>query len=274
MKRWKRPRRTGKITWRDDDHLQVGNAHFLLTLDPSIWEASDSNSDQFMLLKNRVIVENLKRFGPEHAENIVDLGIYKGGSVALLHELFSPRRIVGVDWLHDRADVLDRFVAQHSLGDAVRLYYDTSQADQERLSWILRENFRDEPLDLVVDDCSHLYELTKVSLNVFLPHVRPGGLYVIEDWGWAHWADDYWQGSTHQMVNEETPLSKLIIELLMVVASRPGLINEMTVKPGVVYLKRGHESISDPVFDISDNYLTAGRQILCEHPTAESTETA
>lgn len=274
MKRWKRAGRTAKTKWRDDDHLQVGNAHFLLTLDSSIWEASDSNSDEFLLLKNRGVIDNLLRFVPKRVENIVDLGIYKGGSVALLHELFSPRRIIGLDWLHERVDELDRFIAEYSLGDVVRLYYDTSQADQESLSRIIRENFGQEPLDLVIDDCSHRYELTKSSLNVLLPQVRPGGLYVIEDWGWAHWSNEFWQGSTHPMVNEETALSRLILELLMVVASRPNLISELTVEHGVAYLTRGDEVISDPEFDISDSYVTGGRQILYEQPIPESAEPA
>jgi hypothetical protein len=82
---------------------------------------------------------------------------------------------------------------------------------------------------------------SKASLNILLPRLRRGGLYVIEDWGWAHWPDDYWQGSTHQMIDEETPLSKLILELAMVVASCPSLISEMMIRPGNVYLRRGKD---------------------------------
>jgi hypothetical protein len=240
----------------------VGNARFLVTLEPSVWESSDPDSDRFVLLKNKGMIENLLNFAPESVDNAIDLGIFKGGSVALIHELFSPKRLVGIDWLHDRADVLDRFIARYSLSDQICLFYDTSQGDQDRLSWILRESLRDEPLDLVIDDCSHLYDMTKASLNILLPRLRRGGLYVIEDWGWAHWPDDYWQGSTHQMIDEETPLSKLILELAMVVASCPGLISEMIIRPGNVYLRRGKDAISELDFDISACYLTAGRQIL------------
>ncbi len=126
----------------------------------------------------------------------------------------------------------------------------------------VQENFGDQPLDLVIDDCSHMYEMTKSSLNTLLPRLREGGLYVIEDWGWAHWPDEYWQGSAHQMVDEQTSLSKLILELVMVVASQPGLISELTVRPGVVFLTRGEEPVSSEEFDISKRYVTAGRQML------------
>jgi hypothetical protein len=48
------------------------------------------------------------------------------------------------------------------------------------------EQFDGGPLDLVVDDCSHLYEPTRASFNELFPRLRPGGAYVIEDWVWAH----------------------------------------------------------------------------------------
>jgi SAM-dependent methyltransferase len=262
----KRPVKATKLKWTDDHHLRVGNANFLVTLDSDIWETADPDSDEFVLLKNRGMVERLLRVAPAPVENIVDLGIFKGGSVALLQEVFSPQRIVGVDWSADRAEVLDRFIARHSLSDRVGLYYDTSQGDQDRLSWILQENFGKQSLDLVIDDCSHTYEMTRASLNILLPRLRPGGLYVIEDWGWAHWPDEYWQGSKHPMVDERIPLSKLMLELVMVSASRPRLVSELTVWQGVAYLTRGDEAVSDAGFDISKSYATAGRQIFHEAP--------
>lgn len=262
VKRWKRRVQANKLQWSDDHHLRVGNAHFLVTLDPQASETVDPASDEFVLLKNKGMIERLRRLAPKSVENIVDLGIFKGGSVALYQELFSPRRIVGIDRSSDRAEVLDRFIARQSLNDIVRLYYETSQDDQERLSSIVQENFGDQLLDLVIDDCSHMYEMTKSSLNALLPRLREGGLYVIEDWGWAHWPDEYWQGSAHQMVDEQTSLSKLILELVMVVASRPGLISELTVRPGVVFLRRGEELVSSEEFDISKCFVTGGRQML------------
>jgi hypothetical protein len=259
--------RTSQLLWTDDDHLQVGGTHFFLTLDPKTWK-EQSTSDRFVLLKNKAMIQSFLRFAPERVDNIIDLGFFKGGSVALYQELFSPARMVGLDLRSRRIDGLDRFIAQHSLGEKVRTYYDTDQGDLEGLDRIVRENFGDEPLDLVVDDCSHTYEMTKASLNMLLPRLRAGGLYVIEDWDWAHWPGEQWQGPANQYAAEENPLSKLILELVMVVGSRPDLISEMTVLNSQVYLTRGGEAVADAGFDISESYLTAGRQILCDGSAA------
>jgi SAM-dependent methyltransferase len=253
------------MRWLDDGHLQVGKAKFLVTADPALWDSA-LGSDEFLLLKNRRLIETLLRFAPGRVERILDLGIYKGGSVALYNEIFSPQRLVGIDLDPQRIDTLDRFIARHSLQEAIHLYYGARQDDPEVLTTIIRDDFEEEPLDLIVDDCSHMYEPTKASLNLLLPRLRTGGLYVIEDWGWAHWPASRWQQTEHPYSDEAIPLSQLILELVMVSASRPDLIWEVAVWHSAVYITRGDEVISDKEFDISSSFLTDGRQILRDHP--------
>jgi hypothetical protein len=55
----------------------------------------------------------------------------------------------------------------------LRLYYEIDQGDHLALERIMQENFPDGKLDLVIDDCSHLYAPTKASLNFPFPRVRP-----------------------------------------------------------------------------------------------------
>jgi SAM-dependent methyltransferase len=243
--------------WVDDEHLQIDDVDFLLTVDPTVWAANESVASRFLLLKARSMVENLTRAVPEPVVNMVDLGIYKGGSVVLYEKLFSPKRLVALDW-GPKAEALDHYVAERSLESVIKLYYETDQADQERLRNILREDFDDEPLDLVVDDCSHLYEPTKSSLNVLFPRLRPGGLYIIEDWGWAHWPGDEWQGPSGVFAGEEVAMANLILELVMTAASRADLIAEITVTNHSVFVTRGDGQVADG-FDISSCYLTRGR---------------
>jgi predicted O-methyltransferase YrrM len=250
------------LHWTDSEHLQVGNADFYLTIDPGQMSVSHSDSERFVLAKRQSMVESLIEKAPAGIRNIFDLGIFQGGSIALYSELFRPKRIVGIELSHYRVTTLDDFVSKHSLEDVVHLHYGIRQRDRARLTSILREEFGDEMLDLVADDCSHKYEQTKASLNVLFPRLRPGGLYLIEDWGSAHWPGDNWQGRNNQYAKEANPLSKLILELVMVSASRPGLVKEITINGSTAYVTRGDEVVSDPDFDISESYLTSGRRIL------------
>ena len=43
------------------------------------------------------------------------------------------------------------------------------------------------PFDIVIDDGSHMSHHIITSFNVLFPHVRPGGLYVVEDLAMAYW---------------------------------------------------------------------------------------
>jgi predicted O-methyltransferase YrrM len=255
----------GKLQWTDREHLRVGRAEFFLTFDPEVMAASESGSEHFVLVKGKSMVESLAERAPRPTEYICDLGIYKGGSIALCQELFQPKRLVGIELSTDRVTALDQFISEHSLHESIHLHYGTPQHDKQRLSGIVQEEFGDAQLDLVVDDCSHRFEQTKASFNVLFPRMRPGGLYVIEDWGSAHWPGDRWQRKGGLYSAERNPLSRLILELVMVSASRPELVKQLIVDGTTVYVQRGNEEVSDAGFDISRSYLTSGRRILYEH---------
>lgn len=253
--------RLSSLQWKSDDELVVGTTPFHLAVDPNTWTPS-LRPDCFLLLKTGRMIESFISHVPDRVENIVDLGIFKGGSVALWSELFDPQRIVGIELASRRAKVLDRFVSLHSLENVVKLYYGTDQGDRSALLQIMRQEFGDQLLDLVVDDGSHLYAPTKASLNVLLPCLRPGGVYVIEDWGWAHWPGEQYQGPASPYASEHTPLSKLVLELVMVAASRPGLISEMTIRNCQVFLTKGDEKVPAEGFDISRSFISTGGSLL------------
>lgn len=196
---------------------------------------------------------------PETADRVVDLGIFKGGSVVLYEALLSPKRLVAIDRMTDRVPALDHYIDERSLGDVITLQYGVDQADQETLRAILDDQFGSEPLDLVIDDCSHLYAPTKACLDVLLPRLRPGALYVIEDWGWAHWQGDEWQGSEPRFATNEPALSNLILELILLAASRPDVISDVRVTSSLVLVTRGDAHLDGTDVDVSSTYLTRGR---------------
>jgi predicted methyltransferase len=71
----------------------------------------------------------------------------------------------------------NRFEAEHN----IKTYWGANQGNSTRLREIVHTEFQ-ESLDLVIDDASHMYALTKKSFETLFPLLRPGGLYIIEDW--------------------------------------------------------------------------------------------
>jgi SAM-dependent methyltransferase len=243
------------LDWLDEHHLRIGATNFFLTLDWEIADTTESTPENFLLVKSRPIVETIFQYLPERIDSMVEFGIFKGGSIALYEELFQPKRLVGVDIKPDRVAALDEYLERRSATDRVRLYYGIDQGDAEALEDIARENFFTEPLDLVVDDGSHRYGPTKTTLNHFLPLVRPGGIYLIEDWGWAHWRRH--RPDSGQFDDQQNPLTKLIFEVVMLAASHGELVSHVLIDPSRAFIVRGWESMATyRDFDIGDEYRT------------------
>jgi len=57
-----------------------------------------------------------------------------------------------------------------------------------------------EGFDIIIDDASHFGDLTKIAFwHLFDNHLKPSGLYVIEDWGTGYWSD-WTDGKTYRPV--------------------------------------------------------------------------
>ena len=117
---------------------------------------------------------------------VVELGIRRGGSTAMLNELGGAERIVSVELSETRREALDRYIEARGAQDIVHPHYGVDQADRERLAQIVDDEFAGAPLDLVIDDASHLYAESRASFEVLFPSLRPGGLYLLEDWRSQH----------------------------------------------------------------------------------------
>jgi predicted O-methyltransferase YrrM len=152
------------------------------------WNFSDQSTVQrFSLRKPPELVAKYDDLCHEYrGSNIVELGIAAGGSTAFLALLAQPRRLVACELESKRVAALDELIAAEDLGEVVHPYFGVDQSDRARLTAILDDEFDDEPLDLVIDDASHLYDETIASFEVLYPRVRPGGLFIIEDWASDH----------------------------------------------------------------------------------------
>src|SRR4051794_30506997 len=176
-----------RLQWFDN-RVTIGDVIFRLeSKRDSDWNLGD---DYLVLHKGKGLVDQYARFWSRrdfHPTSIFEIGIWDGGSLAFWNLLFEPSKHVGVDLAPSAMSPhFDRFVASRGGPDRIVARWGVDQADSIAMRSIVRDEFT-SPLDLVIDDASHLYGPTKASFETLFPLVRPGGLYVIEDWAWAHW---------------------------------------------------------------------------------------
>lgn len=248
---------------------------------------ADSSAERFYILKPMHLIEryrDLAAFG--QGGNIVEIGIAEGGSAALLALWADPAKLVTLDNEPSRLKALDDFAAARGFGDRLVPYYGTDQGDRSRVAEIVDQEFGDAPIDLVIDDASHMYGPTRASFETLFPRIRPGGRFVIEDWE----ADIAMADSVRiALQNPSAPdrerrkasmkdalgkppapstrvsLSRLILELVILAGGQNGAIAEMSINKSFVSITRGEAVIDPPSFRL-DGYGVNGHGLLQPRP--------
>lgn len=102
------------------------------------------------------------------AKNILEIGVFQGGSIKLWRDYFERATIYGID------KNLSNLKYDFSVDSRVKLIEQDIYSDN-----ILN----DLPLniDFIIDDASHTIEDQIYAFNKFFPLLKKGGLYVIED---------------------------------------------------------------------------------------------
>lgn len=114
------------------------------------------------------------------AVKLLELGVFRGGSLLLWQAYFSRGLVVGLDMNENPFP---------QMPERVR-FYQGSQDDSDLLDRIARE-CAPEGFDIVLDDASHVGNVTRASFGrLFERHLKRGGIYVVEDWGTGYW--DSW----------------------------------------------------------------------------------
>jgi hypothetical protein len=120
----------------------------------------------------------LESFVPNEIK-LLEIGIYEGGSLLLWRDYFPKGTIVGIDI---------RIKVDFSNEKRVHVFQGAQQ-DTKFLSEVARKT-APEGFDIIIDDASHFGDLTKIAFwHLFDNHLKPSGLYVIEDWGTGYWSD-------------------------------------------------------------------------------------
>jgi hypothetical protein len=105
---------------------------------------------------------------------LLEIGIAGGGSLDLWRRYFGPgARLIGLDINPD----CKRFESENTrivIGD---------QGDPKFLETLAAET---GPIDILIDDGSHIYEHQLASFRTLFPHIRDDGIYACEDLCYAY----------------------------------------------------------------------------------------
>lgn len=219
------------------DRVRLNEVEFLLE---SSAVAAAGHEDHFKFYKTRRLVDQyqlyFERRRGEPIRNVFELGIYDGGSTAFWFELLKPDKHVAIDsQVRDDSPYFKHWLSTRGIAGQVRTYWHTNQADRAELRRIARANIAG-PLDLVIDDASHLYGPSRASFETLFPLLRPGGSYLIEDWAWDHWSG--FSEANHPWAHERR-LTDLIVELIEAAGTSGDLIARIEVFQGFVAVERG-----------------------------------
>lgn len=104
---------------------------------------------------------------------LLELGVAAGGSLRMWKEYFPHADIHGIDINPECQAHAEARITVHTL----------SQGDAEGLAELARSV---GGFDLIIDDASHINQLTIAAFDALFPHLRPGGYYIMEDLGMSY----------------------------------------------------------------------------------------
>lgn len=156
------------------------------------------NPDRFDAMKPEEYLKTYETYFAPLADDpvrLLELGVHEGGSLRMWSDYFPNGVIAGIDNLACPVD-----------DDSGRIrVFQGQQQDTEFLDRVAAE-VAPGGFDIIIDDASHIAEWTKISFwHLFTRHLKPGGLYVIEDWGVGYWPSRPDGGLFHEPADEKQP---------------------------------------------------------------------
>lgn len=101
---------------------------------------------------------------------VMEIGIASGGSLLMFRDYFYKATIVGVDVVLPTIPARDMYHIE---------LWKVDQTDVIQLGSLAMS----KTFDLIIDDGCHHGTAMELSFRTLFPFVRPGGYYIIEDWG-------------------------------------------------------------------------------------------
>lgn len=217
------------LRWISENEFLVEDVRFICS--PGDYSLK-SDESRFVLLKDSEILDKyFEVFSKRPIKTVLEFGIFQGGSSALFTLWLELEKFIGVD-TSEPVKALDSFSERDDIKGRIKTHYGVSQANSKQIEEIVDREFSGSGIDLIIDDASHHYSLSRKTFEISFPFLKAGGHYVIEDWAWAHWPN-------HTLYRGETALSKLILELVMLCGARRDLIQDVLIYPWFVVIRKG-----------------------------------
>ncbi len=168
----------------------------------------------------------------------LEIGIYKGASVKLWEEYFKNAELHFIDitlqniqYFSDRSN-----------------YHLCNQESPEDLQKFIAKTGGD--FDVIIDDGGHMMNQQITSFKVLFPHLKSGGLYIIEDLHTSYWTG--W-GGERTGLNTVTFLKGLIDEVNFIgarttkashLAIDPSILRELNIYREKIYSIHFYDSLA------------------------------
>lgn len=245
-----------KLAWIDEMSLRCGD--ITLQLMPGL--ACQPSSDEFIsLFKDPDFVGNYVDCLRGHTiRNMVEVGVKHGGSAIFFWHLLELRNLSCVE-LSPGAPQLSSYIARHNLNKALHTHFGVNQADKKKLRDIVAQDLSGEAIDLVVDDASHIYTPSLATFETLFPLIRPGGLYILEDWRASLLAVQRLKGA-----ESEPRLDSLVHEILEFSTINPNIIPSIQCNKNFVVIERGAGELPAEGFCLAnpaEYFIPANKQL-------------
>jgi predicted O-methyltransferase YrrM len=225
------------------------------------WHRAPTNSDWVCLRKCRDFTNRYLAVADEFRGcRMVEIGVDQGGSTAFFWKLLQPEKLIAIELSSEPVETVTNFLSAHDPENRVDIHWGIDQSDRTTVPDILDQAFGDRPLDFVVDDASHLLVPSTATFEMLFPRLRPGGLFMLEDWSCDHLIE---RGLDNAIAKEvdgrfaaqvedsiarngyqpSTPMSVLICQLVVSAGRNPDWISDIRVTDGMCEVRRGPANI-------------------------------
>jgi len=139
------PPKPSRLRWRNDEEFELEGVEYVCR---PRFDTFESTAERFCIRKPREDIERLEALLERtRPKRILELGIHKGGSTALIAQLAEPEQLVALDIdTPESADGLRAFIEARGLEGSVKAHWEVDGSDPDRLGQVLAAELPDVEL--------------------------------------------------------------------------------------------------------------------------------